>query len=139
MQAINCSFDADRLFLVVMQKLSYFNILLALIYLLVYLRSGTFHSAFGILIVIVFNWLYLKSYEQNQYRWNVLHYLIAAWEIYFVGTIGYGAFHVLAAAVEYNFITTDTIINIFLSLTLSLSVFIHLIRYWIENHKVDKN
>ena len=44
-----------------LQKLSYLNLIFAIVYLLTYLKSGTFNSTAGIFVVIVFNWLYLRA------------------------------------------------------------------------------
>ena len=69
------------------QKLSSLNIILAIIYVLVYLKGGTFNSTAGILMIIVFNWLGLRSFELDTYKWGIWHYLTGVWSLYFIGTL----------------------------------------------------
>lgn len=121
-----------------LQKLSYFNLLLAIIYLLAYLRSGTFYSTSGILVVIVFNWLYLLSFERNAYQWKIWHYLIASWVIYFVATTLYSLIGIISAAIEYDFIATDTLTFILLSVIFGICVLTQLIWYYLQNVSCSK-
>lgn len=118
-----------------LQKLSYFNLVLAIVYLLVYLKSGNFNSTTGILVIIVFNWLALRSYQLDKYRWEIWHYITGLWTLYFVGYTGYGSVNVLSAALAYNFIAHDTLTYLILSLSFCLLLIIHFIRYFLANYK----
>jgi uncharacterized iron-regulated membrane protein len=122
-----------------MHKLSYFNLLLAIVYLLIYLRSGTFNSTAGTLMIIIFNWLYLRSFENDKYKWTVFHYLTGLWSIYFIGTVVYSTVHVLLAAIAFDFITNDTIFNIVISFMLSIGVVFHFVVYGFKNFKLTKS
>jgi len=116
-----------------LQKLSYFNLLLAIVYLLAYLRSGTFYSTSGILVIIVFNWLYLQSFERDTYRWKTWHYAIAAWVIYFIVTTLYSLIGIVSAAIEYDFIANDTLAFVLLSIVLGAGVLTQLVGYYLQN------
>jgi hypothetical protein len=109
-----------------LQKLSYFNLILAMVYLLVYLKSGTFNSTAGIFVVIVFNWLCLRSYQLDNYKWKIWHYLTGLWSLYFIGTIIYGSVFILSSSLEYSFISNDTLTYLLVSIVFSLSVLLHL-------------
>jgi len=116
-----------------LQKLSYLNLILAIAYLLIYLKSGTFNSTAGIFMVIVFNWLCLRSYQLDDYKWKVWHYLTGLWSIYFIGTIIYGSFFILSSAIEYSFISNDTTIYLIVSFAFSIAVVTHFIIYLLRS------
>lgn len=118
-----------------LQKLSYFNLVLAMVYLLVYLKSGTFNSTAGIFVVIVFNWLCLRSYQLDNYKWKIWHYLTGLWSLYFIGTIIYGSVFILSSSLEYSFISNDTLTYLLISIVFSLSVLLHLGIYVKESYK----
>ena len=119
-----------------LQKLSYFNLVLAMVYLLVYLKSGTFNSTAGIFVVIVFNWLCLRSYQLDNYKWKIWHYLTGLWSLYFIGTIIYGSVFILSSSLEYSFISNDTLTYLLISIVFSLSVLLHLGIYAKTSYKV---
>jgi hypothetical protein len=116
-----------------LQKLSYINLIFAIIYVLIYLRSGTFQSTSGILVVIIFNWLFIRAYQQDHYKWSILHYATGLWSLYFIGTILYGVINIIKVSIESDFISNDTIINLSTSVLFSASVLLHLIGYWKVN------
>ncbi|TCC93581.1 hypothetical protein EZ428_02075 [Pedobacter frigiditerrae] len=118
-----------------LQKLSYFNLILAVVYLLVYLKSGTFNSTAGIFVIIVFSWLCLRSYQLDNYIWKVWHYLTGAWGLYFIGTIIYGIFNIVGPAIEYNFMSNDTLTYLIIGVVFCVSVLTHIIIYFLKNYK----
>jgi len=122
-----------------LQKLSYLNLALAIIYLLLYLKSGTFNSTAGILVVIVFNWLCLRSYQLDNYQWKIGHYLSGLWSTYFVGTIIYGAINIIGPAITYSFISNDTLTYLIVGLIFSLTVLIHFTFYFLRNLRSSAN
>ncbi|WP_316785869.1 hypothetical protein [Pedobacter frigiditerrae] len=118
-----------------LQKLSYFNLILAIIYLLVYLKSGTFNSTAGIFVIILFSWLCLRSYQLDNYKWKIWHYLTGLWSLYFIGTIIYGIYNIIAPAIEYNFISNDTLTYLTIGIVFSISVLVHIIIYFLRSCK----
>ncbi len=117
------------------QKISFFNIVFAIIYMLVYLKSGTFNSTMGIFMIIVFNWLGLRSFQLDEYRWRIWHYFIALWTVYFIGTLVYGWINMLSLSIAYNFISNDTLTYLIINFVFCTSVTIHLILYAYKNYK----
>ena len=121
------------------QKLSSLNIILAIIYVLVYLRSGTFNSTAGILMIIVFNWLGLRSFELDAYKWGIWHYLTGVWSLYFIGTLIYGAINILSAAIEFDFISNDTLWYLVVNFVFCLFVLTHVTSYGYKNYLSKKD
>lgn len=118
-----------------LQKLSYLNLILAIVYVLAYLRSGTLNSTTGILVVIVFNWLYLKAYQLDDYKWKIWHYVTGLWSLYFIGTVVYGIINVIIVSIESDFMSNETVNYLLLSVLFSLLVVFHLVCYGIKNFK----
>jgi len=84
-------------------------------------------------MVIVFSWLCLRSYQLDDYKWKVWHYLTGLWSIYFIGTIIYGAIFILSSAIEYSFISNDTTIYLIVSFAFSITVIAHFIIYLLRS------
>lgn len=116
------------------QKLSSLNIIFAIIYVLLYLKSGTFNSTAGILVIIIFNWLGLRSFQLDDYKWGIWHYLTGVWTVYFIGTLIYGSLNILSAAIEFDFITNDTLTNLILTFAFSLLVLVYFCLYFWKNY-----
>ena len=117
------------------QKLSYFNLMFAIVYVLVYLKSGTLNSTTGIFTVIVFSWLGLRSYQVENYKWNIWHYLSGLWSLYYAGFVMYGVINVLISAFEYDFASYDTQIFLVLSFVFSTAVMVHFVIHFWKNLK----
>lgn len=118
-----------------LQKLSYINLLMAMIYLIVYLRSGTFNSTSGILAVVIFNWLYLRSYQLENYSWKIWHYISGLWSLYFMAIIGYGTLNIILVSIETEYVSPDILTNSIISILFMILVLTHLIGYWIKKLK----
>ncbi len=117
-----------------LQKISYLNIILAILYVLVYLKSGTFNSTVGILMIIVFNWLGLRSFQLESYRWGIWHYLVGGWVLYFIGTLLYGAIHIIGSAFEFNFIGNDTVWYLIINFVFCGSILTQITSYGYKNY-----
>lgn len=117
------------------QRLSSLNIIFAIIYVLLYLKSGTFNSTAGILAIIVFNWLGLRSFQVEEYKWGIWHYLIGGWTLYFIGTLVYGFENILSAAIEFNFISNDTLWYLVVNFVFCVFLLTHITIYGYKNYK----
>ncbi len=118
-----------------LQKLSSLNIVLAILYVLIYLKSGTFNSTAGIFMIIVFNWLALRSYQLDDYKWKVLHYLTGLWTLYFIATLIYGAVNILGASIEFDFITNDTLTYLVVNFVFCAFIVTHFTMFIYKNYK----
>ena len=118
-------------------KLSYFNLIFALVYVLVYLKDGTINSTVGILMVMVFNWLGIRSYQLDNYKWKFWHYLIGIWSLYYACYVLYGVVNILTAAFEYNYVSDDTITFLLLSGIFCIALISHLIVYSVKALKTN--
>lgn len=117
------------------QGLSYFNLFAAVGYFLAYLNGGNFKSTLGILVIIIFSWLGLRSFELEKYKWGVFHYLTGLWSLYYAGTLVYGTFYLVKTAVYYHFITSNTLIFLALTFLFCLSVLGHFVLYFLRSYK----
>lgn len=120
-----------------LQKLSYFNLFLAIIYAVVYLKNGTFTSTSGILAIVVFSWLAMRSFQLDDYRWKIWHYPFALWSLYYAGLLAYGLYNVIVPAITYGFISNENIIYIVLTALLVVGVPWHAIGYFLKNLKTQ--
>lgn len=118
-----------------LNKLSYLNLVAAVGYLLTYLLGGTVNSTLGILVIIVFSWLGLRSFELDKYKWNGLHYLTGLWSVYYAGTLVYGTLYLVKTAVYYHFITDNTLIYLLFTFLFCISVLGHFVLYFLRNYK----
>lgn len=121
-----------------LQKLSYFNLCMAIIYMVVYLKSGTLNSTMGIFAIVVFNWLALRSYQQDDYKWKVWHYIFAIWSIYYTGFMAYGLINVVVPAFTYDFVSNDTLTFITLTTILIVGLLWQAILYYFKNLKTQQ-
>lgn len=122
-----------------LQKLSSLNIILAIIYVLVYLKHGTFNSTAGILMIVIFNWLGLRSFQIDNYKWEIWHYVTGIWSLYFIGTLVYGWVNILSASIAYDFISNDTLIYLIINFMFCVSVMGNLLHYAYKNYKQLRN
>lgn len=119
------------------QKRSYFNIIFALIYVMIYLKDGTLNSTAGIFMVIVFNWLALRSYQLDDYRWKIWHYLTGCWSFYYTGYIMYGVINIILSSLEYDFVSNDTLTFLSLSIIFCSVVIFQGINYFYKSLKTN--
>ena len=118
-----------------LQKISSFNIMFAIAYLLIYFRENTLNFTMGILMIVIFNWLALRSRQINNYKWSIWHYLSGLWSLYYILFLLYGAINVLRLSIEYQFASTDTILFLILSFILSILIICQVLIYFLINLK----
>lgn len=120
-----------------LQRLSYFNLFLAIIYMVVYLRSGSLTSTSGILAIVVLNWLALRSFQLGNYQWKIWFYPFALWSLYYAGLLVYGLVNVIVPAIEYSFMSSDNQLYVALTAALVLGVLWHAVAYFLKNLKTQ--
>lgn len=118
-----------------LQKISYFNLMFAIAYILIYFRENTLNFTMGILMIVIFNWMALRSNQISNYKWAIWHYLSGLWSLYYTAFLLYGTFNVLRSSIEYQFASKDTIIFLLLSFILSSFVILQAIMYFLSNLK----
>ncbi|RZL38677.1 MAG: hypothetical protein EOO96_02400 [Pedobacter sp.] len=116
-----------------LQRLSYINLIFAIIYLLVFLRSGTLNSTVGIFVIIVLNWLCIRSYQLDNYKWSYFHYPIALWVLYYGVKLLYGWQNIFFTTVEYDFVSNDTLTYLILTFLFSVLTLTHLVLYFLKS------
>lgn len=118
-----------------LQKISYFNLMFAIAYILIYFRENSLNFTMGILMIVIFNWLALRSDQINNYKWSIWHYLSGLWSLYYIVFLLYGSINILCLSIEYQFASTDTITFLVLSVTLSILVLCQALIYFLVNFK----
>ncbi len=116
-----------------LQRISYFNLMYAITYALIYFREFTLNFTMGILMIVIFNWLALRSNQIDNYKWSVWHYMICCWNLYYIGFLLYGTYNVLHTSIEYQFVSNDVVIFIVLSFALSCGVLFQILKYFLIN------
>lgn len=93
----------------------------------------------GILMIVILNWLALRSHQLDNYKWSAVHYVTGGWSIYYIVLLLYGAFNVLLSSIEFQFASLDTLIFLFMSFTLSIFVLWQAVIYFLINLKELRN
>ena len=111
-----------------LQKLSYLNIMLAIIYVLFYFKTISINSI-GIFFIIIFNWLALRSVQQENYKWGIWHYLAGLWSLYYISFTVYGIYNIVSSSFEYGFVSTDVNIYLVFASLFAISALVQLLLY----------
>ena len=108
------------------RTLSYFNLLFAVLYFLGYLQNSGAFVISGLLAVIVFNWMALRSLENEQFQWTVFHWAAAILTLSFAAFTGYTATTLLLDVVEYRYYPAPAITLISCGFIFTLAILFHL-------------
>ncbi|MNR05402.1 hypothetical protein D3C85_1214320 [compost metagenome] len=107
--------------------LSYFNIFMAVVYLLMFLLNGNLLVIFGILMVIVFSTLVIKMI-QSRGRAGLIHYVLGLGSLGFAGFLLFGLVHIIEASIAYHYFS-NTLNYMVLTSLFVLSVVVHFILF----------
>lgn len=107
-----------------LQKLSYLNLLLAIVYVLFYFKTININSV-GIFFVIIFSWLALKACQQENFKWSIWHYIVGFWSLYYIGFTAYGIYNIISSSLEYGFVSNDVNTYLIFGSCFIISIFSH--------------
>jgi hypothetical protein len=110
-----------------LRTLSYLNLIFAVLYFLAYLLNGNRWVVFGLLIVIVFNWMVLRSMETEQAKWSLLQWVAGLVTLLYASYTGYSAVLLLTDAIEYHYYPAETILLISSGLLFSFFIVLQLL------------
>lgn len=113
--------------------LSYFNLLLSVVYFFAYLQNGNSWAISGLLIVVVFNWLTLRGHEKQEFQWSVLQSLVAVPAILFAVYIGYSAVLLIIDAVAHLYYPWNTLLLIASGLIFAFTIFFQLVLSYLKH------
>ena len=108
------------------RTLSYLNLIFAVLYFLAYLQNSNSFVITGLLAVVVFGWMTLRSLEKEQFKWTVLQWIAGIMTFFFAVFTGYSALVVLLGAIEYNYYPVSAVVLISCGLLFALSVLLQL-------------
>jgi hypothetical protein len=90
-----------------LKRLSYLNILFAFTYFITYLQAGSYYAIVGLIFVIIFNWLTLKSLEQENYKWTIFQYITVIPTVIAALFFLYSSGNMIYANMSYNYISLN--------------------------------
>lgn len=114
-----------------LRNLSYLNLIFSVCYFLAYLQNGSPLVIFGLLSVVVYNWLILRSMEQQEPKRNLLQWLFGAVSLCFALYITYGDVVLVADAMSYHYYPQSTVILVTAGLLFALSIIFHLFKSYL--------
>ncbi|RZJ69056.1 MAG: hypothetical protein EOO47_24265 [Flavobacterium sp.] len=114
-----------------LQKLSYLNIMLAIIYVLLYFKTININSV-GIFLIIIINWLALRASQQENYKLSIWHYAVGLWSIYYACYTAYGIFNIVSSSLEYGFVSNDINIYLIFASAFNICILTQLVLYALE-------
>jgi len=116
-----------------LKTLSYLNLIIAVCYFLQYLQNSGPLIVFGMLAVVVYNWIVLRNLERGQYGWDGLQWIFALVTVLFALYTGYSSILLLLSAVSYQYYPVDTVLLIGSGLIFSLCLLFHVFLSRTEN------
>ncbi len=119
-----------------LSKLSYFNLLLSVLYFFTWLQDGGSWAIGGLLLVIVFNWATLRNIEKQQFNWPVFQWVTGLLSILFAVYLCYGAVVLLLDAAEHQYYPGATVLLVISELIFAFSIILQVILAYMK--KTDK-
>ena len=116
-----------------LKTLSYLNLMIAVCYFLQYLQNSGPLVVFGILAVVVYNWIVLRNLERGQPGWDWVQWIFAFITVLFALYTGYSGILLLLSAVSYQYYPTDTVLLIVSGLIFGLCLLFHVFLSRTEN------
>jgi len=107
-------------------KLSYLNLTFSVLYFLQYLQNSNSYVISGLLAVVLFNWMALRSQEKERFEWTVLHWFTALLSLSFAVFTGYTAVTVLIGSMEYRYYPFTSLMLIAAGILFTAAILFHL-------------
>lgn len=114
-----------------LQKLSYLNLMLAIVYVLFYFKTININSV-GIFFIIIFSWLALRACQQENFKWSIWHYLVGFWSLYYIGFTAYGIFNIIISSLEYGFVSNDVNTYLIFGSFFIISLVVHFVLFGLK-------
>lgn len=92
-----------------LKNLSYFNLVLAVCYFLLYLQNGSSFVIAGLLGVVVYNWIILRNMERSEKAWKLWQVIPLLLSLFFALYTGFSSFELLLDALDYHFFPAGTV------------------------------
>jgi len=115
-----------------LKTISFFNLIFAVSYFLVYLQNANRLIVIGLLAVVVFNWMAIRSLETGQLKWTFLHSALALPDLLFSLFTGYSNILLLIDIIDNNYYAWNTISVIASGLAFAVAVLSQLFLSWFE-------
>jgi hypothetical protein len=109
---------------------SYFNIIFAVLYFLMYLQNGSSWMISALLMVVVFNWIVLRDLEIERLKWTFFHWVLAGITLAFALYLSYSSILLLLDAVEYHYYVWNNVLLISSGLCFAAVILFQLLFSW---------
>ena len=114
-----------------LSNLSYLNLVFSVCYFLAYLQNGGPLVIAGLLSVVIYNWLVLRSMEQPEPKRTVMQWIFGAFSLCFALYISYGDIRLVSDALSYNYFPQSTIILVSAGLLFAFAIIFHLFKSYL--------
>ncbi len=120
--------------------LAYLNLVLAVMYFLIWLQQGSYDAITGIILIILFSIQTLKRTEKERYKWTILSYVTAIPVLAISGFLLYSGLNLMLSGIENGYQDPGLILLYVYSLIFALTLLLQLIGGTIQNirHLNDK-
>jgi hypothetical protein len=115
-----------------LKAISFFNLIFAVVYFLVYLQNGNRWIVLGLLTVVVFNWIVIRSLETGQLKWTALHWAFVLPDVSFGVFTGYNHILLLTDVIAYHYYPWNTVRLITSGLVFATAILLQVFLSWFE-------
>lgn len=116
-----------------LRTLSYVNLVGTVCYFLAYLQNGSGPVILGLLGVVIYQWLSLRSLELGQSNLTPINLFFAILTLVFAIYLGYSSFSLLLSSMQYQYYPWSSLLLIGAGILLTLSLLFHLFLSWRAN------
>ena len=109
-----------------LRNLSYLNLIVAVLYFLGYLQNGNALAIAGLLSVVVFSWLVLRSLERESFRWSLPQWFLSFTSLLYALFLAYSAINLIIDAVGYQYFPLNVVLLIASGLLFALLIILQL-------------
>ncbi|SHG80763.1 hypothetical protein [Pedobacter caeni] len=107
-----------------LRSLSYVNILLAIVYLLMFLLNGSTMVILGLLLVVILNILVIKKIQDGWGKTKWIHYGLSLCCLGFAAFLLVGLVHIVRSSIAYHYFS-NTLTYIVLTGLFLLCIIVH--------------
>lgn len=115
-----------------LKAISFFNLIFAVVYFLVYLQNGNGWIVLGLLAVVVFNWIVIRSLETGQLNRTALYWVFVLPDVSFGLFTGYNHIHLLIDVIDSGYYPWNTVRLITSGLVFATTILLQVFLSWFE-------
>lgn len=109
-----------------LRNLSYLNLIMAVLYFLGYLQNGNALAIAGLLSVVVFSWLVLRSLEREKLWWSFPQWILSFTSLLYAASLAFSAVNLVIDSIGYQYFPANVILLIVSGLLFALLIILQL-------------